>query len=108
MSCGSVGVLSVDLHLAHAASLKDKRKHLARVKAAVRKNFSCSVAETDDHDRHRRARLTLAFVTRDAAEADRLIDAAARWFDNDPEFELLDASRDIVTATDASPFLVGG
>ncbi len=108
MGCGYVGVLSVDLHLPLADSLKDKRKDVARLKAVLRKEFACAIAEVDDHDRHRRTRLTLAVVTRDAAEADNLIAAAARRIDADPEFSLIDASRELVAIDDPTPFLVRG
>jgi uncharacterized protein YlxP (DUF503 family) len=102
MDCGYVGTLTVDLHLPLASSLKDKRKELHRLKALLVKRTSCAIAEVDNHDLHRRSRLTLAVVTREHAECQRLLDAASRLLHTDPSFEALSESRDVI-AVDASP-----
>jgi hypothetical protein len=107
MACGYVGSLTVDLHLPEAGSLKDKRKHLQRVKAGLVRRFSCAVAEVDHHDLHRRARLTLAVVTREAGECDLLLDAASRWLHGDPAFEVLGESRDLRRVEDMATFRIG-
>jgi uncharacterized protein len=107
MDCGYVGTLTVDLHLAQADSLKDKRKELHRVKAALVKRVSCAVAEVDHHDLHRRTRLTLAVVTREHAECERLLDAASRLLHTDPSFEALGESRDVIAVDDAPVFDIG-
>ena len=107
MGCGYVGTLTVDLHLGSADSLKDKRKELHRVKAALVKRVACAVAEVDHHDLHRRSRLTLSVVTREHAECERLLDAASRLLHTDPAFEALDESRDVITIGDAPTFLGG-
>ena len=107
MSCGYVGSLTVDLHLPEAGSRKDKRKHLQRVKAGLVKRFNCAVAEVDHHDRHRRTRLTLAVVTREAGECDLLLDAASRWLHGDPAFEVLSESRELRRIEDTAMFQIG-
>jgi uncharacterized protein YlxP (DUF503 family) len=107
MGCGYVGSLTVDLHLPEAGSLKDKRKHLQRVKAGLVKRFSCAVAEVDHHDRHRRTRLTLAVVTREAGDCDVLLDAASRWLHGDPAFEVLGEARELHRVDHATVFAAG-
>ncbi len=107
MGCGYVGTLTVDLHLPEAGSLKDKRKHLLRLKSGVAKRFGCAVAEVDHHDLHRRARLTLAVVTREAGECDRLLDAASRWLHDDPVATVLGESRDLIAVEHADTFQIG-
>ena len=62
MECGYVGILTVDLHLPGAGSLKAKRKELLRVRNGLARRFSCAVAEVDHHDLWQRAGLTLAVV----------------------------------------------
>lgn len=104
MGCGYVGTMTVDLHLPQADSLKDKRKELHRVKAALVKRVSCVVAEVDHHDLHRRSRLTLAVVTRDHAECGRLLDAASRLLHSDPAFEALAEWRDVIKIDDSPVF----
>ncbi len=107
MSCGYVGTLTVDMHLPAAGSLKDKRRDLLRVKAALVKRFACSVAEVDHHELHRRTRITLAVVTRQAGECERLLDAASRWLHDDPEFTVIAESRDLLAVEHADAFPVG-
>ncbi len=108
MGCGYVGTLTVDLHLPEADSLKDKRKELHRVKSRLVKRLSCSVAEVDHHDLHRRSRLTLAVVTREHAESERLLDTASRLLHADPWFVVLGESRDVITIEDVPSFPGGG
>lgn len=100
MGCGYVGTLTVDLHLPQANSLKDKRKELHRLKAALVKRVSCAIAEVDHHELHRRSRITLAVVTREHAECERLLDAASRTLHTDPAFAALAESRDVITVDD--------
>jgi len=107
MSCGFVGTLTVDLHLAPAGSLKDKRKNLLRVKAALVKRVACAVAEVDHHDLLRRARLTMAVVTREAGECDRLLDAASRLLHDDPEFTVIGESRELIAVEHVDALRVG-
>jgi uncharacterized protein len=107
MGCGYVGTLTVDLHLPQSSSLKDKRKELLRLKAALTKRVSCSVAEVDHHDLHRRSRLTLAVVTREASECERLLDEASRLLHTDPAFEALDTSRVLVAVEESVVFDIG-
>lgn len=79
MTSGYVGVLSFELHFPDSRSLKEKRMHLRSVKQQLANRTGCSIAEVDHHDAWQRARLTLACVTREAAEAQRLLDQAERW-----------------------------
>lgn len=104
VGCGYVGTLTLDLHLPGGNSLKDKRKQLLRVKAGLTKRFSCAVAEVDHHELHRRARVTLAVVTRESRAAERLLDAASRWLHADLAFEVLGESRDVIAVEDVATF----
>ena len=71
----AVGLLSVDLHLSGARSLKDKRMVLRSIKDRLRRQ-NVALAEIAHHDLHRRARLGIVSVatTRDAV--DRALAAA--------------------------------
>ncbi len=96
MGCGYVATLTVDLHVPESGSLKDKRRQVLRLKAGLVKRFSCAVAEVDHHDLHRRSRLTLAVVAREAGEAERLVDAASRWLHGELTIEVLGEARDVI------------
>ncbi len=107
MGAGYVGILSVDLHLPEAGSLKHKRKELLRVKAGLARRFACSVAEVDHHDLWQRARLSLALVAREAHDAESQVDAASRWLHSDAAFQVVSESRELI-AVDEEPDLMAG
>ena len=71
-----VGLLSVELHLGFAQSLKDKRMVLRRVKDRLKK-FNVAVAEVEHHDLWQRAALAVVTVSTDQAHADRELAAVA-------------------------------
>jgi uncharacterized protein YlxP (DUF503 family) len=71
-----VGLLSVELHLAFARSLKDKRMVLRRVKDRLKK-FNVAVSEVEHHDLWQRAALAVVTVSTDQSHADRELAAAA-------------------------------
>ncbi len=99
MATGFIGIYSFELHFPQSHSLKDKRMILRSVKAQLVNRVSCSIAEVDHHDVWQRTRLTLACVTREAGEAERLVDTAERWLAGQ-DFELLSRQRDLVTLDD--------
>jgi uncharacterized protein YlxP (DUF503 family) len=71
-----VGLLSVELHLPGAHSLKEKRMVLRGVKDRLRK-FNVAVAEVDHHDLWQRAGLGIVTIATTSAHADRELAAVA-------------------------------
>jgi uncharacterized protein YlxP (DUF503 family) len=65
-----VGVLTLELRIEHAHSLKDKRQVVKSLKDRLRHKFNVSVAEIDDQDLHNSAVIAAAAVSssRDFAE----------------------------------------
>jgi uncharacterized protein YlxP (DUF503 family) len=61
-----VGVLTIDLAIYDAFSLKDKRRVVKSLKDRIRARFNVSVAEVDHLDVHRRATIAVAMVSGDA------------------------------------------
>jgi uncharacterized protein YlxP (DUF503 family) len=51
----SIGLLTLDIHLPNAHSLKEKRQVLLRVKDRLRNKFNVAVAELDHQDLWQRA-----------------------------------------------------
>jgi uncharacterized protein YlxP (DUF503 family) len=96
---GYVGILSFELFFPESHSLKEKRMHLRSVKQQLQNRISCSIAEVDHHDTWQRSRLTLACATRQAAEAERLLDEAERWLSGRP-FEVGRTERELVSLDD--------
>ncbi len=94
--------MAADLLLPTATSLKDKRKPLAGLKAALVKRTGASVSEVGDHDILRRSQISLALVTVSATEAQRLCDAAERVIFNDV-FEVVSVRRQVASVTELFP-----
>ena len=99
MGTGFVGILSLELFFPESHSLKEKRMHVRSLKAQLHNRVGCSIAEVDHHDTWQRARLTLSCVTRDAREADRLLDDAER-FVRGQDLEVLGCERGMVSLDD--------
>jgi uncharacterized protein YlxP (DUF503 family) len=70
----AVVVLTVELHLPFARSLKDKRMILRGVKDRAGK-FNVSVAEIDHHDLWQRAALGIVTIATDGTHAERELQA---------------------------------
>jgi uncharacterized protein YlxP (DUF503 family) len=99
MATGWIGILSAELHFPEAHSLKEKRMSVRSAKEQLRNRFGAAVAEVDHHDLWQRTRLTAAVVTRDAAEAERLLDEAERYLTS-REWEVGLVERELVTLDD--------
>jgi uncharacterized protein YlxP (DUF503 family) len=50
-----VGLLTLELHIQHAQSLKDKRQVLRSLKDRLRVKFNVAVAELEHHDKWQRS-----------------------------------------------------
>jgi hypothetical protein len=98
VAAGYVGVLSAELHFPESGSLKEKRQFLRSAKARLQR-MGAAVAEVDHHDTWQRARLTLAFVTREHKEVERLLDDAERYLAGQA-WELGPVERTVVSPDD--------
>jgi len=72
----TVGLLSVELHVHGAQSLKDKRMVVRRIKDRLKK-FNVAVSEVEHHDLWQRAGLAVVTVSNDERQADRELAAVA-------------------------------
>jgi uncharacterized protein YlxP (DUF503 family) len=97
---GTVGILSIELWLPGAQSLKDKRMVVRSVKDQLTRRVGASVSEVDHHDLWQRARITIACVARVDGDAGRLLDDAERWLLGQPAFELTRRDRALVRLED--------
>ncbi len=58
-----VGVLTLDIQLPHAHSLKEKRAVLQKIRARLRARFNVAVAELDHQDVWQRATLGVVSIS---------------------------------------------
>jgi len=99
MNSGFIGVLTFEIHIPEASSLKEKRRHLRHTKAQLERRFSASVAEVDHHDLWQRGRLTMVLVRRSYADTVHGLDDAERYLSGQ-EYELAGASRTVLSVED--------
>lgn len=59
----NVGVMTVELAIYEAQTLKDKRRVIHGLKQRIRQKFNMSVAEVAFHDTPKQCRLALAMVS---------------------------------------------
>lgn len=69
-----IGLLTIELHIPHARSLKDKRMVIRSVTERVRK-FNVAVSEIDFHDLWQRAALGAVTISTDQQHADQSLAA---------------------------------
>lgn len=76
----TVGLLTVELHIPGARSLKDKRAVLRRLKDRIGR-LNVSIAEIDHHDLRQRAALGVVTVGVDQEIAERTLQGVADEID---------------------------
>lgn len=91
-----VGVLTVDLAIFDAQSLKDKRRVVSSLKQKLRNRYNVSVAEVGYADSPKRCRLGVAVVSGESrvihSQLDKIVDTVRRA----PGLSLLDYEREFL------------
>lgn len=72
----AIGLLTLELHLVDAHSLKDKRHYVLGLKERLRNKFNVAVAETDDQDIQNRATLAAVTISPSREHAERVLRSA--------------------------------
>jgi uncharacterized protein len=89
-----VGLLTVELHLPEAETLKDKRQVIHSLLDRLANRFNVSVAEVDHLDSHQRAVLAVAAVANDAAFVGQVLDKVRGQIEAEPRALLVDSTVD--------------
>lgn len=71
----AIGVLTLELRIPDAHSLKEKRRHVLSLKERLRHKFNVSVAEIDYQDVWQRALLAVVTVSSSRQFAQQVLDA---------------------------------
>jgi uncharacterized protein YlxP (DUF503 family) len=95
-----VGILRLTFHIAHARSLKDKRRVVQKFRDRVRSRFDVSIAEVAAQDLHQRAVFGVGVVSGDAAVCDSVLEQVARAAESLGDAVLTDRSTELVTIGD--------
>jgi uncharacterized protein YlxP (DUF503 family) len=86
-------LLTIELRLPRAASLKDKRQVLRHLLDTARRRFNVAAAELDYQDLRQRAALGFAAVGADVAHIDAVLDEVERFVWSHPELEVTSSDR---------------
>lgn len=77
-----VGLLTLDIHLPYAHSLKDKRQVVRRLKERLRARFNVAVAEVDHQDSWQRAQVGVLSLSNDRLHLAQQLEAASAEAEN--------------------------
>ncbi len=75
----TIGLLTLDVLIHGARSLKDKRRVVKGLKDRIRNRYNASVAEVDFLDEWRRARLAICVVARESRFANTQLNEIGRY-----------------------------
>ena len=85
-----VGILQVELAIAKARSLKEKRQVVRSALDRIRSSFNVSAAEVDDLDAHQSAALGFAAVSNDADHVRGLLQKVVNHLQRHPVARVVD------------------
>ena len=73
----AIALLTLDIHIPHAHSLKDKRMVVRRLKDRLRSKFNVAVSEVDHQDLWQRSQLSVVTVGSDETFLEKVLQEAA-------------------------------
>jgi len=85
----TIGLLTLDVLIPGARSLKDKRRVVKSLKDRLRNRYNASVAEVDFLDEWRRARVAICVVARESRFANTQLNEIARYAASSSEAEIV-------------------
>ena len=91
-----IGLLTLELHIPGARSLKDKRQALRGLEARLRNRFNVSVAEVEHQDLWQRARLAVVTVNTDHAHLESTLNSVAGEAENAREIQVIAVETEIL------------
>ena len=87
-----IAVVSWELEVVAAHSLKEKRSVLKSIKARLHNEFNASVAETAHQDAWQRAELTACLVSTDRRHAESVVTSLDRFVAAAPGCRVIDTA----------------
>lgn len=91
-----VGVLTLELFMAEASSLKSKRRILKSLLDKMKSRFNVSVAEVDKQDQWQHSTVGVTCVTNDASHAHKMMSAVVRYVEALGTVEILDIQTELL------------
>ncbi len=91
-----VGVLTVNLEVTDALTLKDKRQVVRSLLARIRSNFNVSAAEVGQLNSHTMATFGIAAVANDKAYVHGLLEKVVNLIERESRAQLVDYTTELV------------
>lgn len=91
-----IGVLSIEIEIPHANSLKEKRAVLNRIKSRVSNKYNVSIAEIGDHDIWNYTELGISCVSNDQKHANSMLSKVAAFIETLHDFIVVDISMEFL------------
>jgi hypothetical protein len=91
-----VGLLTLDLHLPEASSLKAKRHILQSLKDKIKSRFNVSIAEVDANNLWQRSVIGIACVANETKLINKVFEDVKNLIQNTPSVELIDSTMEML------------
>ncbi len=91
-----VGVLTLELYLREADSLKSKRKVLKSLLERLKARFNISVAEVGKQDSWRHATVGISAVSGDTAHMQKVLASVVRFVENHNGVEIVQLEKELI------------
>lgn len=91
-----VGLLTVEVLLGEATSLKDKRHIIRSTLDTIRHKFKITAAETDFLDKLRHSEMAFAAVSNDRKFVNTVLDKVLQTVESDPRLEVVNSSLELL------------
>lgn len=91
-----VGLLTLDLHLLEADSLKSKRLLIKSLKDRIRNRYNVSIAEVDAHNLWQRSVIAMACVANEKRLINQIFEDVRKLIQSIPSVELIDSTMEML------------
>ncbi|MEW6698097.1 MAG: DUF503 domain-containing protein [Bacillota bacterium] len=91
-----VGLMTVELHIGGATTLKEKRRVLKSIIDRVRSKYNVSIAEVDNQDFWQRATVGVAVVSNETSHVNQMLETVIRSIEANGGADLITYSVEIL------------
>lgn len=91
-----IGVLTLELFMGEASSLKCKRRILKSLIDKMKSRFNVAVAEVDKQDKWQHSTVGVTCVTNDRTHAHQMLSAVVKFVESSGTVEILDIKTEML------------
>jgi len=91
-----IGVLTVEIFIGEAESLKDKRRILKSLLEKLKKRFNIAAAEVGEQNIWQRSTVGITCVSNDSAHLHQIMAAVIRFIENQRNLQVIDYNTEVL------------